>query len=103
MTEVVTKSDKANELVYTRDASYIDGCTLRYELFRRKNTDMNIEVAWLYDFSLTKLKGREVLDRAFISAVSSTYDAAVLMCETALRWGVSCISAYDFYEEFISR
>lgn len=103
MTVLENKSNVSGEVVYTGEAPFVDGCSLYYQLYRRKNTDTDIEAVWLYDLSVTKRKGSEILDHAQLRAVSSVYLDAVRLCETAIGWGISPISVYDFYEEYVTR
>ena len=103
MTAVDNNSKMSGELVYSCCAPFVDGYSLCYELYRRKNIDSDVDAVWLYDLYISKRDGSELLDRVVLRAVGSVYYDAVRMCDTALGWSVSCISAYDFYEEYITR
>ena len=76
---------------------------LRYELYKRKNTDSELDALFLYDLRMVSYSPSAPVREACICAVSSVCERANKIFDMAVAWEVTPVAIEDFYSEYLSR
>ena len=75
----------------------------RYELYKRTNTDSELNAAFLYDLRMVSHSPSAPVKDACIRSVSSRAEKANRIFDMAVAWQISPVAIEDFYEEYLSR
>lgn len=90
-----------NKLVFRGEVSF-GTFRIVYDIYKRANSDTALEAEYLYDVVLTKWDVGGERDLCCIAAFGSSFDDAYNFVCCAIRFEVTPISLFDFYEEYLS-
>ena len=97
--DIVT-TEHTPEMVFFECVVCDDRSAIEYRLYKRENVDPALECEWVYDIVVTRRSERTTSES--IRAISFTYDSALDFVLSAIRYQITPISIFDFYEEYYS-
>lgn len=95
-------NDSTGQLLVFSDKLSFDAFCVIYRIYKRSNTDPDIESEYVYDVVLLKVVGERVLGSCCVTAMSSSYKRALDFALYAMKYEVTPISLYDCYEQYLS-